>query len=793
MRRIETLSIALVWALAAVPAGALAQDADAVPNAGDVAATATAVAPSSAETTRVAQGDEIIVTAQKRAENIQDVPISIQAFSGSQLEKSGVSDVLQLTKVTPSFTTTRQSSPSSIRMNIRGVGATTQSAVEPSVATFVDDIYVSRPGALVAAFYDVEAVEVLRGPQGTLFGRNASVGAVSIHNRKPSDDLSMDVSAQAASYNSYELTGALNVPFGGDNAVRIAGIASTTDGPWHTRVGDHDYGGMDTLGARITVKLAPASNVSWLLRADYLKLSGDANSHNTVVTDTVTPAARENYSDALGGVVPDFDHQFSRTTNNFMVGDLDDHQYGLSSDLSVETSGGYTFRLINAMRDWSSEHYVGDLIFSPRPMLIRNELQASNSQSHELQFISPSDTLLDGRLSFVSGLYYFREKLDINERFDFTEDSCNYLIAAAKPSLVETCLEGPFVGASQGRFHQVTESYAVYGQATYELLDDLDLILGGRYTKDKKHGSFDQAVDNPGIAVFRTPESTPLKFSDGRFTWRANLSYHPSRDLMLFANYSTGFKSGGFNSGGGSSALGDRRVFNSETVSDYEAGLKSTLADGVTFNLTGFRMEVKGYQDRSNDGSSFLVRNAANLRQQGFEAEAIIRPVRNVRINGAVSYLDSEFLSYPGAAGLPGFGGVQDLAGQRNNFAPKWQGAAGAQFDGDLGFADLNFSLRGDVTYTSASNIGSVTNGNPQSIQPAYALVGTSLTLSTSDDKYSMQFFASNLLDQGYCTYIFPNTLDGPLGLRDKTTGSTLMRCTVGMPRQIGVRLTGHF
>uniref|UniRef100_B0T6M1 TonB-dependent receptor n=1 Tax=Caulobacter sp. (strain K31) TaxID=366602 RepID=B0T6M1_CAUSK len=737
--------------------------------------------------------DEVVVTAQKRAENVQTVPISIAAFSATQLTQAGVDDVLEITKIVPSFTSTRQANVSSVRLNIRGIGASAQTAVEPSVASFLDDVYVSRPGAVVGRFYDVESVEVLRGPQGTLFGRNASAGALSIHTKKPTDRFGGDLSVQAASFGSYEASGAVNIPIGDRAAVRIAGVGASTDGPWHTDIGDHDYGALDTIGGRATLRLKPTDQIDWILRADYLHLTGDAGSHNTVKSDTVTPAARANYLARLG-ITPYFDDQFSRTSNNFMVGDLDDHQYGLTSDLTWDVADGYSIRLIDAMRDWSSDQVAGDLAFSPRPLLLRNEIQASYSSSHELQFISPGDQLLGGRLSFVSGLYYFDETLTIDEKVTFTADTCNYIIRLAAPALQAACLASPLSPGAIANFAQKTRSYAAYGQVTYKLTNRLDLTLGARYTNDEKSGSFVQTNPNAAARVLRSIEATALAFKDDQITWRANLSWTPADDILVFANYATGFKSGGFNSGGGTPALtAATRPFGSETVDDYELGVKSTLFDRVLqLNATLFRTDVHDYQDRSFNGLSFLVRNAADLRQQGVEADFILRPFDGLRINGAVGYLDSKYLSYPGASGLPGFGGVQDLSGKRNNFSPEWQGAVGVQYDRDIA-GGVGLTVRGDMTFVSDNNVGSVTDANPQMIQDGFALFSGRVTFTSPDRRYGLQIFGENLFDKGYYTYIFPNTLDNVLGLRDSTTGGTLMRGTLGTPRTVGVKLTVSF
>ena len=776
-----------------VAAGALffAQGARAQEAAGGDLAEAAAAAPD-AGTDTGPPVDDIVVTAQKRAESVQDVPISIAAFGETQLEQSGIDDVGELARIVPSFTSTRQQQIAAVRINIRGVGASASTAVEPSVATFLDDIYVPRPGPLIGRFFDVETVEVLRGPQGTLFGRNASVGALSIHTRKPTDEFSFDASAQIASFDSFEATTAINLPISDTAQFRFAGLVSSYGGFARTRVGDHRFGGTDTIAGRVTLKLEPLAGVTWLLRGDFSTNTGDGGADNEIKPDTVTPTALANFEARLGGISLDLD-PFDRVNGNAVFNDLDDRQFGVTSDLSYETGGGFTFRLVNAYRNWKNDQIDSDLAALPILTVARDSAFRSKSQTHELQFISPKGEYLGGKLDFVGGLYYFSEDFEIGERFAFTDAFCNVIVRLAAPTQQSACLAGPKLDASTARFSQKLNSYAAYVQATYAITPTIDVTLGGRYTRDEKDGSFVQTVQNPAARLLRGAEATDLKFRDGRFTWRANVSWRPTRDIMVYANYSTGFKSGGFNSGGGAAALGQARIFGSETVKDYEAGIKTQWGRLLTLNANLFRMDIGDYQDRGFDGITTTVRNVGSLRQQGVEAEATLQPVKGFRLNGAVAYLDSEFLSYPNAAGLPGFGGTQDLTGKRNNYSPKWQGSAGVQYDADLGRSGWNASLRADATFISDISLNADSNANPQAIQQGYALLGARLTLNSPDDRYSLAIFGENLTDKGFCTYIFPQVLDNVFGLRDRTTGGTVYRCAVGSPRTIGARVGVKF
>ncbi len=785
-------------------AGALAQSLGAA--GAPLNPQATATLPEASAATAPAEPaparDEIIVTAQKRAENIQNVPISIAAVGGPQLQASGIDKLTDMGRIVPGFSQQPNAQATNIRLSIRGIGAATSTGVEPAVATFLDDVYVPRPGSLIGRFYDIDTVEVLRGPQGTLFGRNASAGAINIHTRKPTDQFEGYAAFEGSSFNSFEGTAVVNTPITQDAALRVALDASRTSGFATTAVGDHHVSTQRTFGGRATLKLRPVEHLTWLLRADYLRIRGLGASDQEVKPDTVTPAGAANFAARLGGVVPDLYHPFDNRNNNYVTGFQHDRQFGVTSDMTYEFDGGLSLRLIDAYRDWRTHQIDGDIIFTPLNLVTRDGFYASRSQSHELQFISPKNQWLNGRLNVVAGLYYFRENLSQGEALTYSNDFCNLVVKVAAPALYPACIAGPLTPTTVLRYHQIVNSYAAYGQADYKLTNTLTLLVGGRYTRDKKDAAFNQIINNAAGALFRVPEYTVLSNNEGRFTYRVNLSYQPTRDLLFFANYTTGFKSGGFNAGGGTAVLGQRRQFKPETVKDAEIGAKTTFAGGkAILNATLFRMDINDLQDRAFDGTSLTVTNAAKLRQQGVEVETILRPFQGFRLNGAVTYLDSSFLSYPSAANRPGVAvapnpgvapGTQNLKGARANFSPKWQGNVGAQYDSDIGSSGYNLSVRGDLSFISASNIGLITDNNPQTIQKGYHLVSARLTLTSPNKRWTASVFADNLFNKGYCASIFAQTLDSIFGVRDGK-GNTLMRCTVGTPRSVGGRVEFKF
>ena len=742
------------------------------------------------------EGDVIVVTAQKRSEDVQDVPISIVALGSEKLAQANILNVQDLPRLATNFTATRSGQIAGLRLAVRGIGAPGNTATEPSVAAFVDGIYVPRPGSVIGSFLDIDGVEILRGPQGTLFGRNASVGALSFRTAQPRDEFSGQIGAEIGNGDRYKLSGHVNVPLSENVAVRFAGQGSWLGGYWHNRLDGKTYGKSDDYAGRVSLK-AEFGNLTWLVRGDYSKIDGDGYATSEFRTDSVSQAQLNSFlaiQNALVGSTMDT-VLFDRNVNQQITAEYRDEHWGISSDATLEV-GSFSLRLINSYRRWENTQLDGDVIYTPVPLVSREGGYVSKSHNHELQFISPQDELLGGKLDFVAGLYYFKEDYTIDEQLHLGSQFCNALVPAGpRPTCNALLASGGGVNATDQDFFQSVESFAVYGQANIKIADPLTLTLGARWTTEQKDATYVQLRANPFTASLRATENVALALEDDRLTWRAALNYKPNDDVMLFASYSTGFKSGGFNSGAGAVALNQLRLFGRETVKNYELGAKTSWLDGaLQANLTFYRMDIGGFQDRSFDGVSFVVRNAGNLRHQGFEFDTRIAPSRNFVVNAALAYLDSEFTLYPGGAGLPGIGGVQDLAGTRNNYAPEFTGNVGATWSGDIGSSGLRWSLNGNLSLISDMNNGGVTDNNPQTIQDGYALLGARFQISGLDDRWNVAVFGSNLTDKGYCVTHFYQVLDSAFGLRNGVfPGSTAVRCNNAQPRTYGVSGTFKF
>jgi len=749
-------------------------------------------------------GNVIVVTAQKRAENIQDVPISIAAVSGETMETANILTVMDLGRVATNFQTVRSSNTGSTRIGIRGVGSLANTLIEPSVAVFMDGVYVPRSGAILGAFLDIDGVEVLRGPQGTLFGRNASVGALSIRSALPRNEFSGQVSAEAGSFDRYKLSGHINVPLGDNFSARLAAMGQWYDGPWKNSYDGKTYGGSDDVAVRGTVK-AEFGNLEWIVRGDFTRLDGDGVVNFDFDAASVTPARLAFLRAAFSGG-PDTNLN-DRVMNQSVASGLVDKNWGVSSTASLDIAGGSTLRLINSYRKWTNDQLDGDIVFLPVPLATRRSLFDSGSQNHELQFISPEREWLGGHFDMVAGLYYFEEKFALGEQLNMDTQYCNILVPAGpgRTACAAYYASTGGVAATDQDVYQKVRSIAAYVQGNVYISDALTLTLGGRWTNDRKRGSYSQ-VSSPFTQTIRAPEVLDYPgLSESRFTYRVSLNYKPADDVMLFATHSTGYKSGGYNSGGGVPSLSTfdpqgnlistRRVFDRETVKNYELGVKSSWLDrALTANLTLYRMDIAGFQDRAFDGVSFVVRNAGNLRQQGFELDLVLAPTDRFSLSGSLAYLDSEFTDFANASGLPGIGGTQDLTGKPNSFSPTWSGSVAVDWNGDIGSSGLTWAANANVAFVSDQYVGTVNDANPQSIADGYAVLGARLALSGSDDRWSLAVFARNLTNTHYRPLAVYQPLGAALGLNNGAfPGSTANRIQANEPRTYGISGTIRF
>ena len=797
--------------------------------------------------------EEIIVTAQKREQSLQDVPISISTFTGEFLEDSGIDTLQQLGQYTPNLSLAFSSQLANNRIVLRGVGSVGNSAIEPSVAVFVDGIYIPRPSSVIGTLTDLEIVEVLRGPQGTLFGRNASMGALNIRTRKPGDEFSGDIRASYGNYGHVQVAGALSGAFSPEIAGRVAFQYSDRNGygenSFTENGSDSDVGKWEDGSVRGKLFFEPVPDLDITLTADFSRIINGGGVIE-VLSDTVQPeylvALRRFLSptDPLTmptGEVPEAAHGFDNNVHQDHRDYAEDEQWGIAGDVNWRL-GEHTVRSLTGYRKWYNDTLNESVIRLPMDLIRRVTFYDVETVSQELQLLSPTGGLIE----YVAGAYFYREDYGIDQAFDQGPDFCspfvgnlfasylasfNFSHQAANSiagGVARDCAGGTQRDAVATRFRQDVSNYALYGQLTLNVTEQLRVTGGLRWTDSNKEGSFLSLVNNPISAPpspanpfaldLRIPEQHPdLEYDEEEITWLANISYSPVENLMLFATYATGFRSGGFNAEGFDSvaeAAGADRVYDTETVDNIEVGAKGGMFDNrVVVNLNYFHTEIDDLQDRRFDGVNFLMQNVEELTQQGVELDIQARPVDQLYTVLGLSYLDSSFGNFPNATSLPadiaayrtsvqlsrflGFPPaelpVRDLTGDRNHFSPQWQLSLVAEWSDRIPVHGLGWFVRGEYQYVSGQNVGADTNQAPQTMQPGYDIVNARLGLRGADDGWEISGFVRNVFDQDYCQVIFIQALATTLSLVDPVTGGGMQRCVVGAPRVWGVEASYRF
>ena len=746
----------------------------------------------------------ILVTAQKRSENIQDVPLSIVAVTGEALTAAGINDPVALQKLAPSLQINNTVFSSGVVIRIRGFGSAANTPVDSEVASYIDGAYIPRPGAILSSFLDVSSVEVLAGPQGTLFGRNATLGAISINTNEPSlRDRTLSLDFEGANHESYSATGVVNLPVAETLAVRFAAKNSNSGGYYKNMLDGRTYGDREVFVGRASAKWEIAPALTWVVRGDYSRTTGDGVYPQLVYAKTATPAglaAYTTFANRAGGISPVVGNEPSynfrqRISNPF----LRDRQYGITSQLTYDVSPVAAVRLINSYRDWKNEQQIGDTVGTSYDLLKVLRFTKSLAESHELEFISDKDAFLDSRLGITAGLYYAREEYTLNTNFNFGTQFCNVLLAFAPAPVRNGCNAAPLTPAGINKFFQVAKSYAVYGQADYALTPQLTLGLGARHTWDEKDAISEQIRNNPGAGQLVGIEApNELPFEDDNTSVRASLSYEPTKDILFFGTFSTGYKSGGFNTGSPTVLTDAQRTFASTTVQDYQLGIKSILLNGrARLNLTLFNTNLHDFQDRSFDGTNFVIRNSGDVRSRGVDFDGDLEPIDNLKLTFGGAYLDSEYTKNTNAPGLEGCTGgpgcprFQDLSGTRLPFAPKFKGRVGAEVStGPLGEGyELTFAAHENYT----SSFLTANTGNPQSRVDGYATTDLRLTLDSPDKNWSVSLFGTNVFNKIYYTTTVAQVLGNILGVTSTTTGSTVFRGNLGEPARYGVRASFDF
>jgi iron complex outermembrane receptor protein len=719
-----------------------------------------------------AQVDEIIVTAQKVEQNVQDVPIAVTAVSGDRLDQAVVINVENLANVIPSVNFRKGTTSANSAIFMRGVGTITFSvAAEPSVATVVDGVVLSRSGQSFVDLLDIERLEALRGPQGTLFGRNASAGLINIVSEGGTDELEAEVSADWFEGDEYRLRAAISGPVGENLSARLTGFYGSYDGNITNINGGNNntVNGYERYGVRGIMDYDDGAN-SVRLIADYYTADDDCCAD---VTGVSRGAVLDAELGLPGGPAQGEDQRF---INHNLVTRTSDEQWSLTANGDFELSDTHTLSVILGYRNWFNEE-VREGDFLPRAVIVPGTPATFVGELHDNGVVKTEQLSAEIRIASDQTKPFFYQAGVFAWRSDNTQDftrnnvTCATSTLPAAPSGAIPCNLNDTVNTifptATSRSDVRSVNYAIFSEATYRFTEQLSLTGGLRYTWDDLSFTHTRAPavnrttglpatgpgtnGNPaGGTIASGGNGTNTSSGDltnGNLSGRAILQFTPTDDLMFYGSFTRGYKGPAFNVFFNHTAPNNAVPIDEEISDSYEIGMKSQFWDRrIVFNLAAFQVTYDGFQANNfivvNTATISNLTNAGTVRSEGFEADLVVAPVDGLNLRASAAYADArvkEFNPNP----------TTNAPDARNGtvlpLAPEFVYTIGGDYTADLGDA-ARLYLNTDYRHTSSqfSDLGE------QGPIDAYGMWNASIGISDPDDKYRLTLHARNIMDESY-------------------------------------------
>lgn len=687
-------------------------------------------APSGAST----DDADIVVTARKREERLQDVPIAVTALSADAINSRGWDSVSDLQQATPniSFTPGQGGNSGGIAPFIRGVGENDFIiTADPAVGLYIDGVYVARTFGAMTELMGVDRIEVLRGPQGSLFGKNTIGGAISITTAVPGQEFGGEADLRYGSFNTVRARARVDAPLASNWSLGISALGEFGEG-WQKIPSGDNLGNKNVVAGRATLH-HDGEKLDVTLSADGLHRRQNSAAHSML---SFTPSFFSGLQSTFLTPCCTAPSRIDRTDSTPFLNRDDGDAFNTQLTLSYDVGAG-TLKSISAYR-WlhmvfgrdgdasSTINYAGD---------IHDEHAKQFSQ--EVQYAAP---FADDRGNVLVGAYYFRERSVDETQLIVAEGLYGALVGAGFPPATATFLDFNLDFLNR----QTTTNYAMFGNMTFDVTDALTVELGGRYTHEKKR-FFQRAMRRESGAplLFNTPQYE-LSDSWNNFSPRASVSYDFSDNVMVYASWSRGFRSGGFN--GRPTSLEEVGGYDPETLTAWEAGLKTEPAPGITFNLAAFRNQYRNQQLLITTVSAttglLVVRteNAGKSRIQGLEAETSIRLAPGLRFSGSLGLLDAKYQKYVSViAGVP-----TDVSSRTPKQAPKVTASGSLSYEAPL-TDEVTGTFRVDAAYRSRTYID--VENTPLLQVPKHAIINASATFALPED-VSLRFGVDNLTKQ---------------------------------------------
>ena len=729
---------------------------------------------------QAASVDTVIVTAQKRKQSLQAVPIAVTVLSAQQLADAGVRDLKDLTILTPGLLVASSSNATYSTARIRGVGTVGDNpGLESSVGVLVDGVYRPRNGVALTELGELSRIEVLKGPQGTLFGKNTSAGVINILTAAPTSGFAAGAEFTAGEQGTLGGSAFINGALSDTLSGRLYVSARKRDGYYAIRTGagprserrddDQDY-----LGMRAQLMWRPSDRTSVRVIGDYSRR--EENCCVGVQLNVGPSAAYLKGLVADGGVAQTAD-PYARTaySNRGTAAHIRDG--GLSAEANIDLGVG-KLTSITSWRRWDAnlgqdwDFTSADLAYRPDDGRFSNHY---NTITQELRLAGTT-----GRLDWLVGGYYAHERLKRNDSQLYGTDYERYLglllSGGADPLRVST-LTGRPVGTSypvnlglDDQYRQSEETGAIFASGTFRLTDRLEASLGARYTKEHKSVAAHFANTDAGIgcaaAIPRNatglstlclPWSNPAfnnltqrqSLSEDAWTGTASLSYRVTDEARAYVSYARGYKAAGFNLDRSQTGLvpDASTLFPAERVDDYEAGVKTEwLERRLIVNLAAFHEKFSHFQLNSFLGTTFAVRSVPEVTAKGADLDFLFRaPLTGLTLQGGLTYAMTQY-------GPDAVAGLVRLPNTRLNFAPLWSGTLGAAYQRSVA-PGLTGRASVEAKYSSSYNTGS--DLDPAKVQTGYTVVNGRMSLGAETGRWTVEVWARNLFDQHYMQLAF--------------------------------------
>lgn len=717
---------------------------------------------------------DITVTARRRAERAQDVPAALSVVSGDLLGATRTVNLQQVSTLVPSLNYS-SANPRNTAFTIRGLGSSVVSVsqandgLEPGVGFYVDEVYHARPATAAFDFTDIDHIEVLRGPQGTVFGKNTTAGAISIATKKPSFTFGAEAEGSYGQQNFRQLRASITGPLVTDLAAfRVSGSLTKRDGVIYNQRYGTWQNSIDNAALRGQILLTPTGNLSIRLTGDWASFKGDCCTQVYVqVAPTLKPAAQQYGALAagLGYSVPSTNPYARLTDIDAPVGT--DTQEGGASAIAELKSGPFVITSVTAWRFWDWDA-ANDRDYTGVPVQMTQHIPSRQDQiSQELRFSNAHP----GRVDYVGGLYYFHQKIVGHPISIYGPQATYWLLPAGRPA---NLLDGY---GQNGTSDFRSDSMALFGEATLHITGRLALTAGLRETWENKRGTYDTSVSG-GLATGRASltadknsilraQSYAANVSEAGLSGRINLAWKLTRDLQVYVNGASGQKSGGINmsglpvypSGVTGHANGDpilsTAIIRPERNFTWEAGIKSQWLGGMaTLNLAAYSTVVHDFQANVVDNAAVValrsyLANIARVTVRGIEADGQWQVAPWFALRAALAYADGRYASYPAGPCPIELTGAStascDLSGKALPGLPKWNASLGGEVTHDAGRAQLY--ARADAAFRSMI-YGEATDSAYTTIA-GYALVNAAAGVRVGP-RWNVEVFARNLTGANY-------------------------------------------